>query len=150
MLLLEEGEQVSVDLVLVGGAEAVACAGVDLELGGGDQFGGGDRGGGDGDHLVGVAVQDEGGDVELFEVFGEVGLGEGLDAVEDGLETGGHSLALEAVAQALGDFAAGLVGTVKGRADVLEELGSVGEEGGADLVEDLDGQAAGVGLGLEH
>jgi hypothetical protein len=34
-----------------------------------------------------VAVRDQGGDVDLLEVFREVRLGEGLDAVERALET---------------------------------------------------------------
>ena len=50
----------------------------------------------------------------------------------------------EAVAQALGDLGAGPVGAVEGRAEVLVELGAVGEDAGADGVEDLDRQPAGL------
>ena len=88
--------------------------------------------------------------VELLEILGEVGLGEGLDAVVDALEAGLHPLQPEGVAQALRDLRARPVGAVERGAEVLEELRAVGQDGGADLVEDLDRQAAGIGGRLQH
>src|ERR1039457_6997024 len=67
--LLEEGEQVGVDLVFEGGTHAVRGAGDDLELRSLDEFDGETRGVVDGHDLVVVAVEDEGGDVELLQVL---------------------------------------------------------------------------------
>ena len=71
--MFAEGEQVGVDLVFEGGAHPVGCALVNLKLGAFDDPGGEHAGGGDGDNLVVVAVEDEGGDVELLQVLGAVG-----------------------------------------------------------------------------
>src|ERR1700730_8612388 len=78
---LEEGEQVAVDGVGVRDGHAVGEAGIDLEGGVFEYFGGCAAGGVDGDDLVVVAVEDEDGDVDLLKVFGEVRLGEGVDGV---------------------------------------------------------------------
>src|ERR1017187_10214240 len=63
--LLEEGEQIHVDLVFAGGAHAVRGAGDDLQLRSLDEFDGEAGGVVDGDDLVVVSVEDEGGDIEL-------------------------------------------------------------------------------------
>src|SRR5205823_13960770 len=39
---------------------------------------------------------------------------------------------------------------VKRQREILPELGPVGQDSGANLVEGLDGQAAGIGSRLEH
>jgi hypothetical protein len=100
--------------------------------------------------LVVVAMDDEGRNVEPLQVLGKVGLREGLDAVEDGAETGQHPLEPERVAKALRDLGARPVGTVEWFAQILEELRAVGQDAGADTIEHVDRQAAGVGLRLEH
>src|SRR5438132_14067726 len=59
-------------------------------------------------------MKDERRHIELLEVFGEVRLGEGLDAVEDRLEAGLHCLEPKPVAQPLGDRGAGRLAPRKG------------------------------------
>ena len=54
------------------------------------------------------------------------------------------------MAQAVGDFVAGAVGTVEGRAKVRKELRAVGLDVGAESIEDFHGKAGGVGGSLEH
>src|ERR1022692_1786561 len=149
---LDEVEQVGVEGVLVGGgvSEAVRGPGVDLQGRVLDDLRRQEGRGTDGHDLVVVAVDDQGRDVDLLEVFGEVGLGEGLDAVVRALHADAHAHQPERVAQALGHGVAGPVGAVEGRAEVLVELGPVGGEAGAEAVEHLDRQAAGVSAGLQH
>ena len=85
-----------------------------------------------------------------LEVLGEIRLGEGLDAVEHALEAGPHPLEPERVAQARRDLGARPVGPVERPGQVLEKLGAVREDAGADLIEGLHRQAARVGDGLQH
>ena len=146
----EECQQVGVDLVLEGRAHAVRRARIDLQRGALDELGREQRRGADRHDLVVVAVQDQRRHVELLEVLGEVRLGERLDAVVDGLEAGQHPLQPERIAQTLRDLGARPVGAVERRAEILEELRAVGEDAGADLVEHLDRQAAGIGGRLQH
>jgi len=54
------------------------------------------------------------------------------------------------VAKAVGDFIAGAVRAVEGRAQIREELGAISLDAGAEPVEDLHGQAGGVVGGFEH
>src|SRR5438094_9203774 len=93
----DECQEVGVDPVLVGRAQAVRRALVDLETCVLDQLGGTQGGGPDRDDLIVIAVDDEGRHVELPEIPGEVGLGEGLDAVEGGVEARLHALEPERV-----------------------------------------------------
>ena len=86
----------------------------------------------------------------FLQVFGQVGFGEGLDAKIGGGEAGHHALEPEGVADAFGDFCAGPVVAVERQREVLEKLRAVGHDAGAEPVEDLDRQAAGIGGGLEH
>ena len=103
-----------------------------------------------GHNLIVVSVDDQGGHVDLFQVFGKVGFREGLDAVENSLESGLHGLYPEGVAQALGDGRSRSIGAVERRGEVLEELRTVSADAGADSVEDMDGQPARIGICLEH
>ena len=80
--LLEEGEQVGVDPIFMGRAQAVRRTFVDLQLSVSDQLGGEQGRGADRHDLVIVAMHDECRDVELPEVFREVRFGKGLDAVD--------------------------------------------------------------------
>ena len=100
--------------------------------------------------LIVVAVQDQRRHVELLEILGEIRLGERLDAVEDGLDVRQHPLQPERVPQSLRDLGARPVGAVERRAQILEELRAVGEHAGAELVERLHRQAAGIGGRLQH
>src|SRR3954447_11111643 len=122
---LQEGEQVGVELLLVGAGEPVRGSRVDLERPVLHQL---DRllgRGHDRDDLVVVAVRDQGGDVDGLEVLAGVGLREGLDAVVGALDPDGHRLQPELVALALRHRRAGPVGAVEGRREVLVELRAV-------------------------
>jgi len=55
-------------------------------------------------------MEDQGRHIELLEVFGEIRLGERLDAVEGILVTGLHPLEPERIDHALRDFGVGPVG----------------------------------------
>jgi hypothetical protein len=150
-LFLDEGEEVGVELVLGGVGEAVRAAGVDFESGAGDEFRRTESSGADGDDLIVISVDDERGDVEFLEVCGEVGFGEGFDAIVGALVAAHHALPPEGIDHALGGFGAGAVEAEEGSTgEVLVKLGTVGERGGADAVENFQGQAAGIGFGLEH
>ena len=48
------------------------------------------------------------------------------------------------------DLGAWPIGAVERRGEILEELGAVGEDASADLVECLQRQAAGIGRRLQH
>ena len=89
-------------------------------------------------------MEDEGWYVEFLKIVGEVGFGESLDAIEHGFVSSQHPLEPERVAQALRDLGAGPVGAVKRRAQILEELRAVSEDGSTDLVECIHRQAAGA------
>jgi hypothetical protein len=95
-------------------------------------------------------VQDQRRHVELLQVLGEVGLHEGRDGVVLVLEPAQHALQPERVEEGLGDFRARPVGAVEGHREVLEELRAIGEQLGADLVERLDRESGGSGVGLEQ
>jgi hypothetical protein len=91
-LCLEEREQIRVDLVLVGGAQPVRCAGIDLELCLRRDLHRRLGLGADRHNLVVVAVDEERRHGHLLEILGLVRLGEHLNAVEDAFETGLHPL----------------------------------------------------------
>src|SRR5712692_4573598 len=135
-LRFEEREQVCVDLAFERRAQAVRRV-----LG---QFGGKHGGSADRDDLIVVAVKDERWHVELLEVFGEICLREGLDAVEGGFVSSQHPLEPERIAQALRAFGAWPVGAVEGRAEILEKLRAIREDAGANLVERAHRQPAGI------
>jgi hypothetical protein len=65
-----------------------------------------DSRGADRHDLIVIAMGDQRRHVELFQVLGEVGFGERLDAVERGLDAGLHALKPEGVAGAFGDLRA--------------------------------------------
>src|ERR1035437_6302443 len=146
----EKSQQIGVHFVLVGRAQAVRRAWIGFQRGPFDQLGREQGRGADRHDLVVVAVDDESGYVEPLEILGEVRLRERFDAVEDAFETGLHALQPERVPQSLRDLGARPVGAVERPAEILEKLRSVGEDIGADTVEHLDRQAAGIGRRLEH
>src|SRR6266487_4192415 len=147
---LDEGEQVRVDLILQRRAHAVGRARIDLQLRVLDDLGRKHGGRADRHDLVVIAVKDQGRDVELLEIFGQIRLGEGLDAEVGGGEAGQHSLEPERLAHAFRDLGARPVVAVERHAQILPELRAVGLDGGAELVERVDGKAARVGGRLEH
>ena len=72
----DKGEEVFVDLIFVGGAQAVRRAFIDFKRRRFDQFGGEQAGIGDGDDLIVIAVKDQSRDVEPLEVFSQIGFRE--------------------------------------------------------------------------
>src|SRR5262245_18455326 len=72
--------------------------------------------------LVVLAVQDQGGYIEPFQVLGLVRFGKGLDAFVSVLEAGLHAPEPELVEGARGDLRPGPVGTVELDRQVLVEL----------------------------
>src|SRR5512135_565795 len=125
-------------------------AGIDLQGRALDQLRRQEGRGADGHDLVVVAMRDQGRDVEPLEVLGEVCLGKGLDAVVCPLQPDLHAPEPERVANALGHRRAWPVGTVEGLAQILVELGAIGGNAGADGVEGVDRQTAGIDLRLQH
>ena len=89
-------------------------------------------------------MQNEGGDVELLEVFVLVGFGESLNAVVDGFVFRHHSLQPEEIAQTLRDFRIRTVGAIERGAQIPAELGAVGLDADAKRVEGLDGKFVSV------
>src|SRR5882724_6624539 len=87
----EEGQQVGVDLILMRGREAVRRARIVDFLGALDEPGRFLRRVLDGNDLIVLTVHDQGWDIELLEVPGEIGLGECLDALVGVLEAGLHA-----------------------------------------------------------
>ncbi len=146
----QERQQVGVELLLVRAHEAVGRSRIDLQGRVLDELGGEQGRVADWHDLVVIAMDDQGRNVELLEVFRLVRLGEGLDAVECTFETDLHRPQPEGVPKALRYLGTRSVGAVEGCAEILVELRAVRGDPGADLVERLDGQAARIGLRLEH
>ncbi len=138
-LRLDEGEQVRIELVRMDDRHAMWKTGVDLELSILDQLGRKGSSVRKGHDLVIVPVHDEGGNVDLLQVFGEVGLGEGVDPVVLWLETALHALIPEVVPHAFGDFGSRPVVAEEGKAQLFEELRTIVECAGTDAVKDFDG-----------
>ncbi len=87
--------------------------------------------------------------VKFLEVFGEIRLGERLDAVVGVLMTGLHPLEPERVDHTLRNLDAGSVGAEERAAgEILVELRTIGNGTEADLIEYLDWQAVRIGRGF--
>src|SRR5262245_34548806 len=80
----QERQQVGVELILVGGGETMWRSWIHLQRRIGCNFHAELGRVGKRNDLVVIAVNDESGHVNLYEVFGEIGLGEDLDAVVSG------------------------------------------------------------------
>lgn len=100
-LTFDEGEQVGIHLVLMGRAHAVGSAVVHFQFHVWDQLDRAQGGSFDGHDLVIAAMKEESWDIELFEIFSKICLGEGFDAVEDSLKSCLHPQKPERVAQSL-------------------------------------------------
>ncbi len=131
-------------------AEAVGCAWIDLQGGVLDDLRRQQGGVADRHDLIIVAVDNQGRNVEHLEVFGQVRLGESLDAVECAFETDLHRPQPEHVPNALRHLGTWPVGAVEGSAEILVELRAVRSDASADCVERLDGRATRIGSRLEH
>src|SRR2546422_7077707 len=118
----EEGQQVSVYLILMRGSEAVRRARIVDFLRALDDPGRFLRRVLDGNDLIVLTVHDQGRDIELLEVPGEIRLGECLDALVGVLEAGLHAPEPELIQRALGDLGTRPVGAIERSRQVLVEL----------------------------
>src|SRR3954468_11194864 len=94
----DEAQQVGVQLLLVRRRQPVGRTGIDLQHRALDDLGGGPAGGVDGDDLIVVTVDDQRRDVDPLQVFGQIGLGELLDAIVGSLEADLHAVEPELLA----------------------------------------------------
>src|SRR5688500_13949850 len=123
--LLDEGEQVRVHLILERRGKAVRRARVVDLLRAPDESGRLPGGVLDRNDLVVLAVKDQSRDIELPEILGEIGLGEGLDALVGVLQAGLHAPGPELVQDPLGDFRSRPIGAIELDCQVLVELRAV-------------------------
>lgn len=94
--------------------------------------------------LVIIAMKDQRGNVDPFQVFGQIGFRERLDAEISPGESTHHALEPKGLADALGYLRALPVVTLERHAQVHPKLRPVRLNPGADLVERLDRSATGV------
>src|SRR5262252_4157086 len=146
----QEGEQVGVDLILVGRAHPVWCPWVDLQRRVLHQLRREPRRRADRHDLIVVTVEHQRRHIDLGEIRGEIGLREGFDAEVGRRETGHHPLPPECLPHTLGDLGSRPVVPVEGHREIPPELRAIGDDAGSELVEDLDRQAAGVRRRLQH
>ena len=100
----QEGQQVGVELILMGCSEAVRCARIVDFLRALDELGRFLSRILDGNDLVVLTMHDQGWDIELLEVLGEISLREGLDAFVGVLEASLHAPEPELIQDSLGDL----------------------------------------------
>src|ERR1700679_3039954 len=124
-LALEKREQILVDDIGVGDGHAVREAGINLQRRVGDQLGRQRACVREWYDLVVVPVHDEGRDIDLLQVLGEVGFREGLDAVVGALDAALHSLEPEVLAYAFGDRGSRPVVAEEWEREVLVELRTI-------------------------
>jgi hypothetical protein len=146
----QEGQQVSVDLILKRGCEAVRCTRIVDFLRAPDKSGRFHRRVLDGNDLVILAVHDKSRDIDLLKVLSEIGLREGLDAFVGVLEAGLHAPKPELIQYALGDLGPRPIGAVKLCRQVLVELRAVLCQATPHAVEDLHRQPLRIGRGSQH
>src|SRR5262249_22077937 len=137
----EEGQQVGVDLVLKRCRKAVRRARIVDFLRALDQPGRFPRRVLDWHDLVVLTVHDQGRNIELLEVLGEIGFGESLDAFVGVLQPGLHAPEPKLIQNTLGNLSPRPVGAVELNRQVLVELRAVLRDGTAQFVEHLDRQA---------
>src|SRR5713101_5047952 len=87
-------------------------------------------------NLIVVAMHHQNRYVDLLQVFSEVGLREGLDAVVMGLDPSRHALQPPILADAFRNFGARAVVSVKRKGEILVELRSICGDSGSAAVED--------------
>src|SRR4030081_1179808 len=95
-------------------------------------------------------MKNEGWHIELLQIFCEVSLREGLDAIVMRLNAAHHSLEPPVFANAFRDLGAWPVVSVERKRNVLVELSSIVRNLGLQVVEDRDRQAAGILVRLHH
>src|ERR1700722_18225985 len=100
--------------------------------------------------LIVIAMKNESWHVELFEIFGEVRLGEGLDAVVARLHPAHHSLEPPFFPNAFRYLRARPVVPVKRKSDVLVKLRPILYIRSSQSVEHLDRSTRGIFFRLHH
>src|ERR1700732_3775773 len=95
-------------------------------------------------------MQDQGGNIDLLEVLGEVSLRECFDTVISTLDRYLHALKPERISHALRSLGIRSVIAIEGQAEVFEKLGPVGHNTGTNSIEDRDRQASRVVVGFQH
>ena len=95
-------------------------------------------------------MHDQGRDIDLLEVLGEISLREGLDALVGVFEAGLHAPEPELIQYALGDLDPRPIGTVELCRQVLVELRTVFRKAAPHVVEDLDREPLRIGRGFQH
>jgi hypothetical protein len=146
-----KAQQIRVDRLGLGGRHAVGEPGVRPQLGVLEQLRGQRRRVGIRNDLVVVAVHDQDGHGDLFQVVGEIGLRERDDTVVMRLRAAHHALTPPVLDDRLGRRRARAVEPVERSCrDRPVELRAVRRELCLEVVENLLGQADGVGLGLHH
>src|SRR5277367_3705811 len=116
------------------------CAFIDLECRVFDEFGRQQCRVSNRYNLVVVAVKDEGWHINLLEIFRKIGFGECFDTIVNPLQACLHSLTPKRVSQALRDGGTRPISAKERRADILEELRTVGVEAAPDAIEHLQRQ----------
>src|SRR2546429_9127264 len=96
---LEESEQLSIDLILESRTHAVRCAWNDFQHGALDDFRRDQACNADGYDLVVVAMQDKSWYIEPRQVFCEISLGKGFNALVDGFVPSEHRLEPKGIAR---------------------------------------------------
>ncbi len=102
------------------------------------------------DDLIVVAVNEERRNVDFLEIFGKVGLREGLDALEGAPKSDLHALQPELGRHPFGNLRSRAIHPVERRGEVLVELGTVRRNSCADRVEGRDRKARRVRSGFQH
>jgi hypothetical protein len=146
----KEGQQVSVDLILMRSRDAVRCTRIVDFLRALDESGRLPRRVLDGNDLVVFAVQDQSRDIDLLEVLGEISLREGLDALVRVLEASLHAPEPELIQYPLRDLGPRPIGTVELCRQVLVELRAVLRKAAPHVVEDLHWKPLRIGRGFQH
>jgi hypothetical protein len=146
----QEGQEISIHLILMRSRDAVRCTRIVDFLRALDEprrlrcrvL--------DRNDLVVLAVHDQSRDIDLLEVLGEISLRECLDALVGVLEAGLHAPEPELIQYALGDIGPRPIGTVELCRQVLVELRAVLRKAAPHVVEDLDRKPLRIGRGFQH
>jgi hypothetical protein len=146
----QEGQQISIHLILMRSRDAVRCTRIVDFLRALDESGRLRCRVLDRDDLVVLAVHDQSRDIDLLEVLGEIGLREGLDALVGVLEASLHAPEPELIQYALGDLSPGPIGTVELCRQVLVKLRGVLHKAAPQVVEDLHRKPLRIGRGFQH
>ena len=96
-------------------------------------------------------MQDQHRNIHLLQVLGEVGLGEGFDAIIGALEPTQHALQPPALYHTLAHLGAVPIEPEERTAgDVEEELRPIFQHGGSKAVKDVYRKSGGIGRRLDH